>query len=34
LILSGLSGLLALGLPHVIMSAIALIAGALILVGR
>jgi hypothetical protein len=34
LILTGLSGLVALGLPHVFMSAVALIAGALILVGR
>jgi hypothetical protein len=34
LILTGLSGLVALGLPHVLMSAVALIAGALILVGR
>lgn len=34
LILTGLSGLLSLGLPHVLMSVVALIAGALILVGR
>ena len=34
LILTGLAGLIPLGLPHAIMSAIALIAGALILVGR
>lgn len=34
LILTGLSGLMALGLPQVVMSALALIAGALILVGR
>ena len=34
LILTGLSGLVALGLPHVLMAAIALIAGALILIGR
>jgi hypothetical protein len=34
LILTGLSGLLALGLPHVLMSAVALIAGLLILTGR
>ncbi|MGB2715145.1 MAG: hypothetical protein WBC51_13265 [Vicinamibacterales bacterium] len=34
LILTGLSGLIALPLPGVIMSALALIAGALILVGR
>jgi hypothetical protein len=34
LLLTGLSGLLALGLPGPIMSALALIAGALILVGR
>jgi hypothetical protein len=34
LILTGLSGLVALGLPNVLMSAVALIAGALILVGR
>ena len=34
LILTGLSGLVALGLPHVLMAAIALISGALILVGR
>jgi hypothetical protein len=34
LILTGISGLVALGLPSVLMSVIALIAGALILVGR
>ena len=34
LILTGLSGLLALGLPHPLMSAVALIAGLLILIGR
>ena len=34
LILTGLSGLVALALPHVLMSAVALIAGTLILVGR
>ena len=34
LILTGLSGLIALPLPGVVMSALALIAGALILVGR
>ena len=34
LVLVGLGGLVALGLPPVIMSALALIAGALILVGR
>lgn len=34
LILTGLSGLVALPLPSAVMSALALIAGALILVGR
>jgi len=34
LILSGLSGLVALGLPMIVMSVLALIAGVLILVGR
>lgn len=34
LILNGLSGLIALGLPGVLMAALALIAGALIVVGR
>ena len=34
LILSGLSGLVALGLPPLVMSVLALIAGILILVGR
>jgi hypothetical protein len=34
LILVGLSGLVALGLPTVLMAALALIAGALILIGR
>ena len=34
LVLAGLSGLVALGLPPVIMAALALIAGALILIGR
>lgn len=34
LMLTGLAGLIALPLPGVIMSALALIAGALILVGR
>jgi hypothetical protein len=34
LILTGLSGLLSLGLPHPLMSVVALIAGLLILVGR
>jgi hypothetical protein len=34
LILTGVAGLIPLGLPHVVLSAIALIAGALILVGR
>jgi hypothetical protein len=34
LILTGLAGLVAVPIPHVLMSALALIAGALILVGR
>lgn len=34
LILSGVAGLMTLPLPHVIMPLLALIAGALILVGR
>ena len=34
LILSGLSGLFGLGLPAIVMSVLALIAGILILVGR
>lgn len=34
LILTGLSGLIALSLPGVLMAALALIAGVLILVGR
>lgn len=34
LILTGLSGLVALGLPAIVMAALALIAGALIIVGR
>ena len=34
LILTGLSGFLALGLPHPVMSVVALIAGLLILMGR
>lgn len=34
LILTGLAGLVALAIPGVLMSALALIAGALILVGR
>jgi hypothetical protein len=34
LVLAGLSGLIALGLPPVVMSALALIAGILILAGR
>jgi hypothetical protein len=34
LILSGLSGLVALGLPSIVMAVLALIAGILILVGR
>jgi hypothetical protein len=34
LILTGLSGFVALGLPAVLMAALALIAGVLILVGR
>ena len=34
LVLAGLSGLVALGLPSVVMSALALVAGILILAGR
>jgi hypothetical protein len=34
LILNGLAGLVAVTVPHVLMAALALIAGALILVGR
>ena len=34
LVLSGLSGLIALGLPHILMAALALVAGILILAGR
>jgi hypothetical protein len=34
LILNGLSGVMALGLPAALMSVLALLAGALILVGR
>ena len=34
LILTGLAGLAAVPIPHVLMAALALIAGALILVGR
>ena len=34
LILNGLTGLMAVPIPHVLMAALALIAGALILVGR
>jgi hypothetical protein len=34
LVLQGLSGLVALGLPGVVMSVLALLAGVLILVGR
>jgi hypothetical protein len=34
LILAGLSGLIALGLPSVVMAALALVAGILILAGR
>ena len=34
LILTGLAGLVAVPIPHVLMSTLALIAGALILVGR
>jgi hypothetical protein len=34
LILSGLSGLVALGLPTVLMAVLALVAGVLIIVGR
>jgi len=34
LILTGLAGLIPLGIPGVLMAALALIAGALILVGR
>jgi hypothetical protein len=34
LILSGLSGLFALGLPSIVMAVLALVAGILILVGR
>ena len=34
LVLVGLSGIVAFGLPAVVMAALALIAGALILVGR
>jgi hypothetical protein len=34
LVLSGLSGLVALGLPYPVMAVIALIAGVLILLGR
>ena len=34
LVLTGLAGLVAVPIPHVLMSALALIAGGLILVGR
>jgi len=34
LVLAGLSGLIALGLPSVVMAALALVAGILILAGR
>jgi hypothetical protein len=34
LIIAGLSGLIAIGLPPVLMSALALVAGSLILAGR